>query len=323
MKKPASFTRRDFIKQSTLASSALVFPLNSIAGGLALNENPSGKNLEVHLFSKHLQFLNYNDMAEAAAEMGFDGLDLTVRPKGHVLPERVSEDLPKAVEAIKKYGLRTVLMTTNVLDSENQEQMTVLETASSLEFTHFRTGWLTYPEDRTIAESQAIYAQQFKNLEELNKKYGIVGCYQNHAGNHVGAPIWDLPPILAATENQYMGCQYDIRHAVVEGGSSWELGLRLIRPFIKTIVIKDFKWGIVDGKWKPINTPLGEGMIDFDRYFSLLKKYKINVPISLHLEYDLGGAEHGSPKLTIPQKEVFTQMKKDLIFLKEAWQKAQ
>ena len=174
MKKPASFTRRDFIKQSTLASSALVFPLNSIAGGLALNENPSGKNLEVHLFSKHLQFLNYNDMAEAVAEMGFDGLDLTVRPKGHVLPERVSEDLPKAVEAINKYGLRTVMMTTNVLDSENQEQRTVLETASKFGFTHYRTGWLTYPENNTISESQAIYGQQFKNLEALNKKLRLI-----------------------------------------------------------------------------------------------------------------------------------------------------
>ena len=45
--------------------------------------------LKIHIFSKHLQFLIYKDMAEAAAEMGFDGIDLTVRPNGHVLPERV------------------------------------------------------------------------------------------------------------------------------------------------------------------------------------------------------------------------------------------
>ena len=139
----------------------------------------------------------------------------------------------------------------------------------------------------------------------------------------MGAPIWDLPPILSQTNNENMGCQYDIRHAVVEGGSSWELGLQRIKEHIKTIVIKDFKWGLVDGKWKPINTPLGEGMVDFDRYFSLLKKYNINVPISLHLEYDLGGAEHGASKITISNKEVFSKMKKDLNFLKEAWQRAE
>ncbi len=323
MKKLASFTRRDFIKQSTLASSALIFPLNSIAGGLALNDISSGKNLEVHLFSKHLQFLNYEDMSEAAAEMGFDGLDLTVRPKGHVLPERVVEDLQKAAAAMQKFGLQPKMMTTNVTDASDPKSIAVLETASKLGFTHYRTGWLTYPENTTISESQAVFGQQFKNLEALNKKLGLIGCYQNHAGKHVGAPIWDLPAILEATNNEYMGCQYDIRHAVVEGGSSWELGLRLIRPFIKTIVIKDFKWGMVAGKWKPINTPLGAGMVDFDRYFSLLKKYKINAPISLHLEYDLGGAEHGAKNITMDKKEVFGIMKKELEFIRSKWAKTE
>ena len=64
-------------------------------------------------------------------------------------------------------------------------------------------------------------------------------------------------------------------------------------------------------------------MVDFNRYFSLLKKYNINVPVSLHLEYGLGGAEHGATKISIDKKEVFAQMKKDLSFLKEAWQKAE
>ena len=63
-------------------------------------------------------------------------------------------------------------------------------------------------------------------------------------------------------------------------------------------------------------------MVDFNRYFSLLKKYKINVPVSLHVEHDIGGAEKGRKKINIPQKEVFNRIKKDLIFLKETWQKA-
>ena len=58
-------------------------------------------------------------------------------------------------------------------------------------------------------------------------------------------------------------------------------------------------------------------------YFKLLKKYKINVPISLHLEYPLGGAEHGDSNITIDKKEVFAQMKKDLTFLRQTWQRAE
>ncbi len=315
-----TISRRKFTKLSAAAVGSI--PLMSFDPGLLSPRLKSENAIEVHLFSKHLQFLDYNEMAAAAAEMGFDGLDLTVRPKGHVLPKKVVADLPKAVDAMKKYGLAPKALTTNVWDLKVREQLSVLETASKLGFSHYRTGWLSYPEDSPIAESQAIYAQQAKALELVNKDLGLIGCYQNHAGNHVGAPIWDLLPILSATNNQNIGCQYDIRHAVVEGGSSWELGLRQIAPFIKSIVIKDFKWGIANGKWKPINTPLGEGMVDFNRYFTLLKKYNINVPISLHLEYDLGGAEHGDTKISMDKKEIFAKMKKDLSFLRETWQKA-
>lgn len=314
-------SRRDFTKLSAMALGTL--PIMGFEKAFQGSISRTTGDIDVYIFSKHLQFLGYTEMAEATAEMGFNGLDLTVRPEGHVLPENVKDDLPKAVEAMQKFGLAPRLMTTNVVDAAENEQRTVLETASRLGFTHYRTGGLTYPENRAISESQMRYAQQFKNLQAINKVLNLVGCYQNHAGNRVGAPIWDLPPILGATNNEFMGSQYDIRHAVVEGGTSWELGLRLIRPYIKSIVIKDFKWGKVDGNWKPVNTPLGEGMVDFNRYFSLLKKYKINVPVSLHLEYDLGGAEHGATKPSIDKREIFSQMKKDLAYLREAWQKAE
>jgi sugar phosphate isomerase/epimerase len=314
-------SRREFAKKSATVLTSIPFmPLNNSLFNFG---QKSKDELAINLFSKHLQFLDYNEMAEAAADMGFEGLDLTVRPNGHVLPERVGDDLPKAVEAMTKYGLKSQMMTTNVWDIADLNQRELLETASKLGFSHYRTGWLTYPENQTINESQAIYAAQARELAELNKSLELIGCYQNHAGNHVGAPIWDLPAILPSSNNKHLGCQYDIRHAIVEGGNSWELDLRRIEPFIRSIVIKDFKWGYKNGKWQPINTPLGEGMVDFNRYFSLLKKYKINVPISLHLEYDLGGAERGATEITMNKSEVFDKMKKDLSFIKNAWQRAE
>ncbi len=313
-------SRRSFTKLSTKAVASI--PLMGLGNTLYPTAPKLKNEIEVSIFSKHLQFLDYSGMASAAVEIGFDGLDLTVRPKGHVLPERVADDLPKAVESIKKYGMKPKMMTTNVWDIKDLTNKMVLETASKLGFTFYRTGWLSYPEDRTISQSQAIYVQQAKDLGQLNQDLGLIGCYQNHAGNHVGAPIWDLEPILKGTNSEHMGCQYDIRHAVVEGGQSWELGFRLISPYIRSIVIKDFVWGKNNGVWKPVNVPLGQGVIDFPYYFSLLKKYGINVPISLHLEYDLGGAEHGNRKITISKEEIFKRMKNDLKFLRETWRQA-
>lgn len=41
---------------------------------------PESDKLKICIFSKHLQRLNYNDMASLAAEIGFEGIDLTIRP---------------------------------------------------------------------------------------------------------------------------------------------------------------------------------------------------------------------------------------------------
>jgi hypothetical protein len=40
---------------------------------------PAKRNLKVAIFSKHLQFLEGAELARAAAQIGFNGIDLTVR----------------------------------------------------------------------------------------------------------------------------------------------------------------------------------------------------------------------------------------------------
>ena len=62
-------------------------------------------------------------------------------------------------------------------------------------------------------------------------------------------------------------------------------------------------------------------MVDFKTYFGLLKQYKIEVPVTLHMEYPLGGAENGDTKLK-DKKVVFDAMKKDLQKAHELWKQA-
>ena len=85
---------------------------------------------------------------------------------------------------------------------------------------------------------------------------------------------------------------------------------------IRTIVAKDFRWMQQEGKWKTENCPLGEGMVDFDKYFRMLKQLSVSVPVSMHVEYPIGGAEHGSRQISITPKQVADTMRKDLKTLK-------
>ena len=314
-----SQSRRNFLKKSLITGS--LFPLAHGNFSSLFRTTPVDR-LNVHIFSKHLQFLNYHDMAQVAAEIGFDGIDLTVRPDGHVRPERVETDLPEAIESMRKVGLAPLLMTTAVLDADNNTDKKVLETAAKLGMQYYRMNYFYYSEEKTIPELLEGFQQKIKDLSYLNKELGLTGCYQNHAGNPVGSNIWELWELLKEADKKYMGLQYDIRHAVVEGGLSWPNSLRLVQPQIKTLAIKDFMWDKKNGKWNTEDVPLGEGMVDFNAYFKLLKKYQVNVPVSLHFEYPLGGADKGATKLSCDKQVVFDAMKRDLQKVHDLWQQA-
>lgn len=314
-------SRRNFVKLSALGAIGIV-PLISTANSFFESSFLDNSELDISIFSKHLQFLDYKTTGEMAAEMGFSGVDLTVRPNGHVLPELVKTDLPKAIKAIKEAGSNCKMITTTIESASNPVDVDIITTAASLGVNYYRTNWFKYKEGKSMHESLDIYQNEINKLGELNKNLGIVGCYQNHAGRNVGSSFWEINKILETVHPEYFGTQYDIRHAMVEGGNSWENGLELLKSKIKLIVLKDYKWGKVNGKWEAINVPIGEGMVDFNAYFKLLKKHQLKPPVSLHLEYGLGGAEKGNKTISVDKKVVFDAMKKDLKAIQKLWKEA-
>jgi L-ribulose-5-phosphate 3-epimerase len=280
-----SLSRRNFIK--SVAAAGVVVPLNGLSDHFIANRLSA--NIEkgkMCAFSKLFQFLDWDQLSEVFAAAGLDGIDLTVRPGGHVEPERVKTDLPKAVAAARKNGLQVYMMVTSITDADNQLNQEVLKTAADLGVIYYRTGYLSYDYHMTIPENLDNARKILAKLAILNEKVSIHGAYQNHHQvPNIGNSVWDLWYILKDIDPQWVSCQYDIWHAVIEGFSSWSDGLRLMSPYIKTRCIKDFKWIDQNGKMVPEAVPLGEGQIDFDAYFKLLKELNLKSETTLHIEY--------------------------------------
>ncbi|MFQ5998869.1 MAG: sugar phosphate isomerase/epimerase family protein [Candidatus Bathyarchaeia archaeon] len=304
-------SRREFIAGLVAAGASV--PIAGIAKSVGKRQVDNGK---ICIFSKHLQWLDYQGMAETAAQIGFDGVDLTVRPRGHVLPERAEDDLPKAVEAVNKAGLKVYMITTAIRDPNDVHTDRILRTASQLGIKYYRLGYLKYDDSLGIERSLEAHKATLSELGKLNKLYRIHGAYQNHAGTGVGGPVWDIWYLIKDLNPKWIGCQYDIKHATHEGGRSWPLGLKLLKKYIKITAIKDFKWVKEDGKWRGQHVPLSEGMVDFVAYFKLAKQLDISGPISMHFEYPLGGADKGKSKLSIDGTKVLGAMRNDLKILR-------
>lgn len=306
--------RRDFLTKSTLALASVPF-LN-----FTLKPNPVINN-QICIFSKHLHWLNFKEVGEFTRQHGYDGVDLTVRKGGHVPPEKVVELLPKAVEEIKAAGVDVPMMATNINDADDPLTEKVLKTASECGIRYYRMAYYHYDPKLKVIENLDNFRIKIKKLSELNAKYNIHGAYQNHAGNHVGASIWDLWYLQKGLDPRYIGSQFDPRHATVEGAKSWSVDMKLISNFISCTVMKDFVWEKKD-KWVVKNVPLGEGMVDFKQFFLLYKKFELSGPLSLHIEYPMfpGPEEQYSLK---EKNEIAAEIfKKELVFLKQQFAKA-
>jgi sugar phosphate isomerase/epimerase len=317
---PASqFSRRRFIK--TVAAVAAL-PLVARAQTKAPSKPSAAEGKQaskICVFSKHLQWLDYQQMARTAREIGFDGIDLTVRPGGHVEPQKVRDDLPKAVEAVRAAGLDVPTITTAVTDPADRLTADILETASKAGIQFYRMGYYQYEDSKGVQQTLDEAKPMLRDLVEMNKHYKIAGTYQNHSGpRYVGACVWDLHYLLKGLDPRWVGSQFDIRHATVEGGTVWPTHFRLISEYINTLVAKDFRWAQVKGAWQAENCPLGEGMVDFPRFFKMARQAGVTDLVCLHLEYPLGGAEKGAQRLTGDKQQVIDAMHKDLQFLRKS-----
>ena len=103
-----------------------------------------------------------------------------------------------------------------------------------------------------------------------------------------GSAVWDLLPLLEGLAPDTIGVQYDVRHAVLESGTSWEIALRRLAPWIRTIVVKDGYWKHNDdGTFAHTSCPIGTGMVDWERFSELLPETGWDGITSVHFEFPL------------------------------------
>lgn len=291
-----------------------------LAGPAAAPAAPRApRPLKVSVFSKHLRFLQGQELARGAVEIGFDGVDLTVREGGHVEPARVAQDLPPLVKVLREHGLEVPMITSGIVDAETPDAEAVLKTIAELGIRHYRWGGFRYQPERPIPEQIEALKPRVARLAGLNQRYQVCAMYHTHSGlGQVGASIWDLYLLLKDFDPNAVAVNFDIGHATIEGGyGGWMNSLRVSIPHLGGIAVKDFLWEkSPQGDWQPRWRPLGEGMVRFPQFFRMVALSGFSGPLQVHYEYPLGGAESGNTTIAIGREQVFAAMKGDLKLLR-------
>jgi sugar phosphate isomerase/epimerase len=279
-------------------------------------EPPGGFRGDVVLFSKPLPEMNWPRLAENVKRLGFDGIDLTVRPGGHVLPERVAEDLPKAVAAIRSQKLSVPMITTGLTSASDPAARPTFQTAAQLGIRYLKPDYYHYQLKDVRSELQKA-GDELRGLVELAKEHRVEIGFHNHEG-YIGAPVWDIASVIEPLDPAWIGYYFDVRHATAEGGvGCWKISTNLVSHRLKMLAVKDFFWEKTPKAWRDANCPLGEGMVNWKYFFTQMARVGFHGPISLHLEYEIPGATTAEK-----EKNTLVAAKRDLEFLRARLQEA-
>jgi L-ribulose-5-phosphate 3-epimerase len=297
-------TRRRFVETMAAAAATVATSREIFAS------QGAGFRGSLCFFSKHLPRMDAPTLGRTLKKLGFDGVDLTVRPKGHIEPARVAADLPPFVTAIRAEGIAVPMITTDLHSGSEPAARPTLETAAALKIPYFKPGYYYYKFADVRKEVEEA-GRQLRGLADLSARAGIRLGYHNHSG-YVGGWVWDIAPVIDTLDPKWTGYYFDPRHAVVEGGDAgWRTAFNLAAPRLMMTAVKDFYWDKTPKGWRVRNCPLGEGMVDWKRYFRMLADAKFHGPMSLHVEYDVPGS---TPEAQ--DESMIAATAKDLAFMK-------
>ena len=303
-------TRRDWMRVAGQAAFATA--IARFAGASRQTAAPA-RGPVICFFSKHLPDLGWTELGRAVKDAGFDGVDLTVRRGGHVLPERAADDLPRALDAIKAQGVTVPMVTTELTSAGDPSAKPLLQAAARNGVRYFKPGYWRYTSSSDVRAQVAAASRALEGLAALARDCGIELGFHNHAG-YIGAALWEIAPVMDRLDPQWAGYYFDPRHAVAEGGGgAWKAATHLVAPRLKMVAVKDFFWKKTEKGWVIEDCPMGEGAVDWVWVGKALRDANFNGPISVHLEYEIGGST--------PQERTHRTLeaaKRDLAFTRRA-----
>jgi len=220
------------------------------------------------------------ELGEFVARLGFDAIELPVRPGYQVDPESVRQ-LPTAALQLAKSGVRIASV------AGPTDEPTVIACAEA-GVPVIRTMVQIGPEGylSSVVGAQATFDALLPALEKWHVMVGV----QNHCGRFVSNSS-GLRQLLEKYDPRHVGAVWDAAHSAL-GGEEPDLALEIVWPHLGMVNLKNAFWQRINGpeaehaEWKPYWTSGRQGLACWSRVAAELKRRGYQGVVCLTAEYD-------------------------------------
>ncbi|WP_247597201.1 TIM barrel protein [Leifsonia sp. PS1209] len=230
------------------------------------------------VFTKPWREPRIGDLGELVATMGFDAVELPVRPGYQVTPDDVSTALPTAVRELARAG---VAVSSIASGTDEATFAACAEAGVPLIRIMVPIGSGGY------AATGADIRRTLAGLSERAERHGVRVAIQPHYDDYI-ADSSELFALLQDVDPRFVAAIWDAAHDALARKRP-EHGLELLWPWLGMVNLKSAYYERVssqgDPAWEPVFTDARSGMAEWGRAISYLVEHAFAGAICLTAEY--------------------------------------
>ncbi|RIK43332.1 MAG: xylose isomerase [Chloroflexi bacterium] len=245
------------------------------------------------VFVKPWKHLSIPEVGAHVKRLGFDLIELPVRPGFACQPETIERDLPQAVRMLADLGVRVLNVTVALSLDDERLYAASAEAGIRMNRVIFGRNGLPYWEAEARARRQLDAALPFC------ERYGFQIGIQHHYGNSVPVNSMGLYNLVKDYNPRHVGAIWDPAHNALQGEDP-DSGLDMVRSHLCVINLKNAYWRRTSGpeaevaEWQVYWTSGRQGRASWPAVATKVKAMGYTGPICFSAEYS---AEHEVDRL--------------------------
>lgn len=253
--------------------------------------------MKLIMFSKNLDSLPLAEAGRAMQRLGFDGVDLPVRPAtarlpaGRVQPEHAKTHLAGLIDELGGYGLGVPMLTTAIVNADDPFAEDIAAVAGAKGVTDIKVNLWPYPGFGLFESELLALGRRLDGLERLAQRHKTRFVLHVHSGEYMTASPFAVWELIRDRDPSAIGAYLDFEHLNLETGpATARMAIDLLGPRVTAVAIKDFAWrlegaGSVGTTLGIQRVPIGKGVVPWPQVFAELAQRGADPLVSVHSEY--------------------------------------
>ena len=236
------------------------------------------------LFVKPWKSLTLPQLAQHVRSLGFDLIELPVRPGFPVEPQNIEHDLPAAATLLAQEGIRVLNVTADIALHDERLYSACAAAGIGMNRVMFRHG------DTDYWTAEADARRQLDAALPFCERYGVQIGIQNHSRRFVPVNEMGMYYLLKDYDSRYVAAVWDPAHNALEGMDS-DAALDILAPYLCVVNLKNAYWRRISGpeaelaEWQIYWTSGAQGRASWSRVITKLKAISYRGPICFSAEY--------------------------------------